>query len=157
MKRVRAIITLSTLNDYKTVRDLASAGIAGYILKSDTEEDMIAAIYRVAAGHTWFSQDVITALIRDDTLRIGSDPEGLHYPILSPQEHTVLDLLMQEEEKLTYAEIGRRCHIKVATVKTYVQRMSEKLCSGKGGRRAVVDAAAHWGLQSHTDREISRN
>jgi two-component system, NarL family, nitrate/nitrite response regulator NarL len=118
---------------YRTV----AAGARGYLSKEASRQEICDAIAAVARGETAFAPEV------EEGLRSAVERRGLEgvAPELSPREQEVLMLIT---EGMTVAEIANRMHIGVATVKTHLRGLYDKL--GVSDRAAAVAEAMRRGL-----------
>jgi len=110
-------------------------GARGYLLKSSSIDDILAAIRQVAEGQAILSPYIAGKLL-EEFRREQSAP-------LSPREMEVLKLV---GEGLTNCQIAERLVVTPGTVKTYLQRILEKLHLGNRAeamayamRRGLID------------------
>ena len=118
---------------YDGEHDVARAlhsGAKGYILKSASREQIIAAITAVARGERYVPERVALQLLAD-----ASSPK------LTPREREVLELL---RVGMTNKDIAAALGVAPGTVKTHVQELLEKL--GATGRTEAVNLALQRGL-----------
>jgi two-component system nitrate/nitrite response regulator NarL len=119
------IIVMDLLPSHEDIRDFVAAGVAGFILKDASVEELKETIRAVAGGadilptsvtHALFSQIANHAIKRgppaDDAIRLTS------------REREVLDLIA---EGLSNKAIASRLHISTHTVKSHVRNIMEKL------------------------------
>jgi two-component system, NarL family, nitrate/nitrite response regulator NarL len=118
---------------YRTV----AAGARGYLSKEASRQEICDAIAAVARGETAFAPEV------EEGLRSAVERRGLEgvAPELTPREQEVLLLIT---EGMTVAEIAKRMHIGVATVKTHLRGLYDKL--GVSDRATAVAEAMRRGL-----------
>lgn len=93
-------------------------GARGYLLKSASIDDIVAAVRQIAKGEAILSPYIASKLL-DEFRRKQS-----HHAPLSLREMEVLSLV---GEGLTNREIAERLIIAESTVKTYLQRLLDKL------------------------------
>lgn len=100
-----------------------AAGATGYLLKSTTREELVAAIEQILAGGSPMSGAIARKVVQSFAL---PPPARQQQPMeaLSPREQTVLDLLTQG---YLYKEIAESLGISVPTVATHIRRIYEKL------------------------------
>ena len=118
---------------YDGEHDVARAlhsGAKGYILKSASREQIIAAITAVAQGERYVPERVALQLVA-----------GASSPKLTPREREVLELL---RVGMTNKDIAAALGVAPGTVKTHVQEVLEKL--GATGRTEAVNLALARGL-----------
>lgn len=120
------VLVLSMHNDPAYARAALGAGATGYVVKTVSEEDLLAAVRAVRRGKAVVDLDdeALTA----NVLGAGS-PHGLHAAAratvgLSPREREVLRLLGQGH---TNQAIADQLDISPKTVATYRARIAEKL------------------------------
>lgn len=120
------VIIMDLLPAHEDIVEFVNAGVAGFILKDATLDDLVATIHSVAAGlsvlptamvNTLFSQIARDAVERDA-------PAMLESVRMTPRERQVINLIA---EGLSNKEIAARLHIAVHTVKSHVRNVMEKL------------------------------
>lgn len=117
------VLILTSAADERNVREAIAVGAHGYLLKENDGASLVAAITRVAAGHS-----VLDPSLADQVLNLmkrGAEPTAAdRLAILSPQERRVLGLLA---EGLTNKGIGERLGLTEKTVKNYLSNIFDKL------------------------------
>lgn len=108
-------------DDDHRVFDALKAGANGYILKSSTPDEIVAAVRELHAGGAPMSAHVARRVV--GMLR-PAQGAALEPDTLSERENGVLGLLAQG---LLYKEIGERLGITTGTVKQHIHRIYEKL------------------------------
>lgn len=120
------VIIMDLLPANEEIAEYVNAGVAGFILKDATLDDLVATIRSVAAGlsvlptpmvNTLFSQIAREAVERDA-------PALLESVKMTPREREVVNLIA---EGLSNKQIAARLHIAVHTVKSHVRNVMEKL------------------------------
>lgn len=109
-------------DDDHRVFDALKAGANGYILKSSTPDEILAAVRELHAGGAPMSAHVARRVV--SMLRPAKGKAALEPDTLSDRENDVLSLLAQG---LLYKEIGERLGITTGTVKQHIHRIYEKL------------------------------
>jgi two-component system nitrate/nitrite response regulator NarL len=101
----------------------AEAGAVGYATRDQTHQELVGILDTVARGETLCSPTIAAALMRRvSTLAMnGSRPPGVNLT------HRELEITALVEEGLSNKEIARRLVIEVATVKSHVHNILEKL------------------------------
>jgi two-component system, NarL family, response regulator NreC len=132
------IIVLSMYTRREFVVPAVEAGCDGYIPKSSTHTDLLAAIPVVLRGEQYLHPKAATALVRSFT---GSRSEGEQFAALSEREQTVLQL---SALGFTSREIGEKLIISPKTADTYRQRAMEKL--GLAHRSDLIQFALRAGI-----------
>ena len=98
---------------------LFKAGIAGYLTKASSGEEMIACIRKVARGQRHVSADIAQTLLLDH-IEEGNTPLGC----LTQRELSVLVLLSRGDQR---CEISTKLCISPKTISTYRTRLMRKL------------------------------
>ena len=120
------IIVMDLLPVHEEIVEFVNAGVAGFIMKDATLEDLVRAIRAVADGAhvlppemtgTLFSQIAREAVTK-------GRPRALDAVRMTPREREVINLIA---EGLSNKEIARRLHIATHTVKSHVRNIMEKL------------------------------
>jgi RNA polymerase sigma factor (sigma-70 family) len=112
---------LTSFADDQTLMDSILAGASGYILKATKQEELRAALRKVASGQSLIDPAVTASVFRR-LRRQAESSEALEH--LTPQERRILDLIA---EGLTNREIAERIHLAERTVKNYVSHILSKL------------------------------
>jgi DNA-binding NarL/FixJ family response regulator len=121
---VRVIVLGASEDDESEIVACAEAGAAGYHMRTDSFEDLLVLIRKVAAGQTCCSPEVSTILLRRlSALATQREPEVKE-----------LALTVREAQILTLLELGRSnqdiaTHLDIAvhTVKNHVHSLLTKL------------------------------
>lgn len=116
------------------------AGASGYIQKDSSPEEIIEAIARVAAGHTYVSGAVADQMAAE-LVRRGPPTEP--HERLSSREFEVFRLIAQG---LSATEIAEALHLSIKTVSTYRSRLLVK--TGFRSNAEIVAYAIRTGLTS---------
>lgn len=123
----------------------AEAGIAGYVPRAGSVEDLIKVLESVARGELLCSPRSAAALLRRvATLAAGRPGRDSIGPGLTPREREIGALL---EAGLSNKDIAVRLGIEVATVKNHVHNLLEKL---QVHRRAMAVARLQGGMRRAT-------
>jgi two-component system, NarL family, nitrate/nitrite response regulator NarL len=134
--KVRALFVSGRLEDYDAYR-LVEAGALGIIEKDSTFDQIADAISRVARGETVLSPRVQAALMAGVRERRDRAPAVR----LSDRELEILNGLARG---LSAPAIGRELSLSAATIKSYLQRLYDKL--GVSDRAAAVAEGMRRGL-----------
>lgn len=128
------VLTVSMLEDENHVRAALSAGAAGFIPKTASSDDLLAAVRAVASGGHYVHNRVVGALIAD----CNRPP----HPSLSEREREVLRWVAAG---YTAKETAGRMNLSVKSVETYKGRASKKI--GARSRSDIVRyaQARGWG------------
>jgi DNA-binding NarL/FixJ family response regulator len=111
------VVLLTMHDDAACALQAQEAGVAGYVLKDNSFEELVMAVRSVAAGGT-FVTPAIRAKLRA-MQRNGQKPA-----VLSPREREVIRLIAGGKSS---KEIGRVLAISPRTVDTYRNRLMDKL------------------------------
>lgn len=120
------VIVMDLLPAHEDIVEFVNAGVAGFIMKDATLEDLVTTIRAVASGvsvlpttmvNTLFSQIARDAIVR-------GRPDVLDSVRMTPRERQVIDLIA---EGLSNKEIAARLHVAIHTVKSHVRNVMEKL------------------------------
>ena len=115
------VIMLTSFADDTALMDSIMAGASGYILKATKQDELLAALRKVAAGQSLIDP-AITASVFRRLRRQAESSDALE--ALTAQERRILDLIA---EGLTNREIAGRIHLAERTVKNYVSHILAKL------------------------------
>lgn len=109
-------------DDDHRVFEALKAGANGYILKSSTPDEILAAVRELNHGGSPMSAHVARRVVTQ--LRPAKQERNSGNDLLSTRENEVLALLA---EGLLYKEIGERLGISVGTIKQHIHRIYEKM------------------------------
>lgn len=115
------VLALSMFHDHATVAEVLEAGGAGYVLKTASRAELSLAIRQVAAGRTYFSQDVAATLLQNR--QITSNLEAADQPAITRREREILQLIAREHSNL---EIAEALFISERTVETHRRNLLAK-------------------------------
>jgi DNA-binding NarL/FixJ family response regulator len=130
------VIALTAHDDEAYILALAEVGVRGYLLKTATDAEIVAAVRAVAAGGSVFASAVTEAL-----LRYARDDEPGRDFGLTEREREVLRYVATG---LTNRDIGRRMGISGRTVQAHLSHIYSKL--GATSRTQAVTVAIREGL-----------
>lgn len=110
------ILVLSMHNESHLVKEILKEGINGYVLKKDSKEELIDALYAVKKGDLFVSNEINKMLIRN-----------LHQPdeqkLLTEREREILKLIAKE---YTNKMIAEELFISERTVETHRKNIFRK-------------------------------
>ncbi|MDQ5821587.1 MAG: response regulator transcription factor, partial [Actinomycetota bacterium] len=119
------VVALGVTEADDDVLPLAEAGVAGYVTRDGTVDDLLATVESVAAGETICSPRITATLLRRVALLArdrGAAAEAKRG--LTHREREIVDLI---DEGLSNKEIAVRLRIELATVKNHVHNILDKL------------------------------
>jgi two-component system nitrate/nitrite response regulator NarL len=130
------VLLLSALTDSAIVFQALEAGAAGYLAKDSSRAEIVDAVVRVAKGDVVVPSALTAGLV--DQIRLRSQPDAL---VLSEREQQIVQGFARG---LSIPQLAAELYIGTSTVKTYAQRLYEKL--GVSDRAAAVAEAMRRGL-----------
>lgn len=111
------VLILTSFHEQEQVQNALRAGALGYLLKTSSAEELLAAIHAAHSGRRTLAPEATEALVKStQTLEIGRD--------LTERERNMLGLLTQG---LSNQEIANKLGISLATVKFHVTNVLSKL------------------------------
>ena len=130
------VLILTSSTDERRVQEAIALGAHGYLLKENDGASLIAAILRVAAGHSVLDPSISDQMV--NLMKRGGEPTPAdRLAALSPQEGRVLALLA---EGFTNKGIGERLGLTEKTVKNYLSNIFDKLNLSNRAQAAALYA-----------------
>jgi len=121
------IIVLSSYDDVKLVKEVLQMGAKGFVPKKSAGEHIVNAVYKVAEGNQYFTDDVkekmMQTLLTGQVKNEGSQ-DGVLISSLTKREIQVLKLVAQQ---YSTREIGDELHISESTVETHRKNLMKKV------------------------------
>ncbi|GAA1274069.1 response regulator transcription factor [Pseudonocardia aurantiaca] len=119
------VLVLSASGEHADVLDAVKAGATGYLVKSASVEELLAAVQRTADGFPVFTPG-LAGLVLGEYRRLAGTPDGPDSaaPALTDRETEVLRLVAKG---LTARQIGERLTVSHRTVESHVQNTLRKL------------------------------
>jgi DNA-binding NarL/FixJ family response regulator len=117
------ILILTVHDSEQTVREVLAAGARGFLLKSDTGRDLLAAVEALQHRRTFFTSKVAQMML-DGYLRPHNESETFSQCVLTPREREVIQLVA--EGKST-KEIATALSLSVKTAETHRTNLMRKL------------------------------
>jgi DNA-binding NarL/FixJ family response regulator len=117
------VLILSASGEQNDVLEAVKAGATGYLVKSASREELIAAVRRVAAGDTVFTPG-LAGLVLGEFRRISDPSASDGTPELTERETEVLRMVAKG---MSYKQIAERLFISHRTVQNHVQNTLRKL------------------------------
>lgn len=124
-----SVIMLTMYENPDYLFEAVKAGASGYVLKDVAGPDLLDAIHTVVDGGSLLNQEVVGKFLR----RLAADAEHSSFspsaPGPSPERLTPreLEVLRLIAAGLSNKEIGARLSVSVATVKTHLEHILQKL------------------------------
>ncbi len=126
-KNVPEIIILSSYDDVKLVKEVLNMGAKGFVPKKSAGEHIVNAVYKVAEGNQYFTDDVkekmMQTLLNGQVKNEGSQ-DGVLISSLTKREVQVLKLVAQQ---YSTREIAEELHISESTVETHRKNLMKKV------------------------------
>ncbi len=120
-----AVLVLSVYESEQMTRELLSAGVRGYVMKSDASRDLIAAVHALRRHKHFFTRKVSTQVL--DGYLYGAKPKD-QFPdgtgALTPRECEVVQLLAEGKSN---KDVSQALGISVKTAETHRARIMAKL------------------------------
>ena len=145
-RRVRAevpevkVLALSRLSEESYITAMMGAGASGYLLKNTGKTEVCTAIRALAAGKTYFSQEV-TDIVMHSLGRRGDEKSAVAPPKISRRELEVLKLIVDE---CTTQEIAGKLFLSEKTVESHRAALLTKM--GARNTAGLVKMAIKWQL-----------
>jgi DNA-binding NarL/FixJ family response regulator len=119
------VLVLSASGEQGDVLEAVKAGATGYLVKSASRAELVAAVRRVAAGDTVFTPG-LAGLVLGEYRRLsdGTSPVADDTPRLTERE---TEVLRQVAKGMSYKQIADRLVISHRTVQNHVQNTLRKL------------------------------
>ena len=130
------VLILTAYAQEPYVRTLFAVGVDGYLLKSVSDEELIAALRVVQRGEQWLSPEIaaqLAAQVRRNVVRATD--------ALTGREREVLTLVAQGKSN---SEIAQSLYIRPCTVESHVHNALAKL--GAHSRTEAINVAVHRGI-----------
>jgi two-component system nitrate/nitrite response regulator NarL len=136
------VVALGVTEVEDDVLPLAEAGVAGYVTRDGSVEDLLATVESVAGGETICSPRITATLLRRVALlaRDRRDDEPSLERDLTSRERQVVALI---DEGLSNKEIAMQLRIELATVKNHVHNILDKLHVHRRGEAAAAVRGRH--------------
>lgn len=113
------VLIYTMYEDDTLIRDALQMGVRGYLLKSEEDDRLVAAVRAVGSGKTYFSQPVTDRLLGEF---LGASQAG--EPVLTAREREIVQLVAQGEPNKAIAE---RLGLSIKTVDAHRTAAMKKL------------------------------
>lgn len=118
------VLVLTMHHSEELARNVLQAGARGYVLKSDADENLIAAVESLRQ-HRPFLTSAVTEFVLDDYLRRGPEAdEAAAFPALTARERQIIQLLAEGK---TNKEAATALGISVKTIEAHRANLMRKL------------------------------
>jgi DNA-binding NarL/FixJ family response regulator len=145
-RRVRAleapprVICLSMHGDQRSVVSAMQAGASGFVLKDSSCDELLNAVWEVAAGRIYLSPGLVGGLVEElrDRQRL---QQALPGPALTAREREIVQLFAED---MSTQDIADRLKLSTKTVATHREHVTQKL--GVRGIAGITRFAIREGL-----------
>ncbi len=110
------VLALSMFGDSQVIKEMIDAGISGYILKNTGKQELLEALDKLAAGHTFYGEEVTKELMKS----FRNNDEGSH---LTNREVEIIRLIECEHSNKKIADM---LFISERTVETHRKNIFRK-------------------------------
>ncbi|HEX4615250.1 MAG TPA: response regulator transcription factor [Stellaceae bacterium] len=129
------VVAFSVAETDDEICECAEAGIAGYVARNGSKEDLIAAVENAVRGEVLCSPRVAASLFRRLAAHVQTTKQRPPQAALSGREQDIIALI---DRGLSNKEIARQLKISLATVKNHVHNILEKLQVRRRGAAAAL-------------------
>jgi DNA-binding NarL/FixJ family response regulator len=143
---VQVIVLGVSEDDESEIVACAEAGVVGYHLRTESLEDLLVLIRKVAAGKSFCSPRVSAILLRRLSALASQRPPAAKELILTAREAQILRML---ELGLSNQDIATQLHIAVHTVKNHVHSLLTKLGVSTRAEAAALSRNLHYTEGEH--------
>ena len=116
------VLMLTMYSNELFIKRLMRAGVDGYILKENSQQELMAALETLASGKQYFAQEVTQAVM--DSFNPTLQKKGLDKVHLTKRELEVIQLVVKE---LTTQEIANQLYVAPTTVIQHRKNIMRKL------------------------------
>jgi DNA-binding NarL/FixJ family response regulator len=116
-------------------------GVSGYLMKTSTRQELVAAINRVMSGRSVFSDEVTSNILEGYAKKMAMPKEKTGQVILTQREKEIVQLLTRE---YTNDKIAEELHISYRTVETHRKNIMQK--TNAHNLAGLIKYAYHAGL-----------
>jgi two-component system, NarL family, nitrate/nitrite response regulator NarL len=129
------VVAFSVADTEDEVCECAEAGIAGYVARNGSKDDLIAAVENAVRGEVLCSPRVAASLFRRLAAHIQTTRQQPPEAALTSREQKIIELI---DRGLSNKEIARQLKISLPTVKNHVHNILEKLQVRRRGAAAAL-------------------
>jgi DNA-binding NarL/FixJ family response regulator len=119
-----AVVLLTMHNTDQSVREVLESGARGYVLKSDAEQDLIAAVKAVAAGKPFFTANITEIVLKGYLNRTENTEPAKALSGLTTRERQVVQLLVEGKGN---KDVALAMRLSVKTVEAHRSNINRKL------------------------------
>jgi DNA-binding NarL/FixJ family response regulator len=117
------VIILTTHDEEEIIAEMIHIGVSGYLMKTSTRQELVAAINRVMSGRSVFSDEVTSNILEGYAKKMAMPKEKTGQVILTQREKEIVQLLTRE---YTNDKIAEELHISYRTVETHRKNIMQK-------------------------------
>jgi len=129
------VVAFSVAETDDEICECAEAGIAGYVARNGSKEDLIAAIENAVRGEVVCSPRAAASLFRRLAAHVRTKRQRPPEAALTSREQDIIALI---DRGLSNKEIARQLQIRLPTVKNHVHNILEKLQVRRRGAAAAL-------------------
>jgi DNA-binding NarL/FixJ family response regulator len=129
------VVAFSVTDTEDEICECAEAGIAGYVARNGSKEDLIAAVENAVRGEVLCSPRVAASLFRRLAAHVQTTRQRPPDVALTSREQEIIALI---DRGLSNKEIARQLKISLPTVKNHVHNILEKLQVRRRGAAAAL-------------------
>lgn len=118
------VLVLSLHESEQVVRDVLTAGARGYVLKTDSERDLVVAVDALRQHKPFFTARAMEMLVEGMTRQGPTQPREESRNRLTPREREIIQLLAEGKSS---KEVAARLGISVKTAETHRANIMRKL------------------------------
>jgi DNA-binding NarL/FixJ family response regulator len=120
------VLILSASGEQQDVLDAVKAGATGYLVKSASRAELLAALLRVAEGDTVFTPG-LAGLVLGEYRRLSDTPPAPDQPDTPRLTERETEVLRLVAKGMSYKQIAERLFLSHRTVQNHVQNTLRKL------------------------------
>ena len=143
------VLILSASGEQQDVLDAVKAGATGYLVKSASRAELLAALLRVAEGDTVFTPG-LAGLVLGEYRRLSDAPAAADQPDTPRLTERETEVLRLVAKGMSYKQIAERLVLSHRTVQNHVQNTLRKL--QLHNRVQLVRYAIEQGLDDDLER-----
>jgi DNA-binding NarL/FixJ family response regulator len=118
------VVLLTMHNTDQSVREVLESGARGYVLKSDAEQDLVAAVKAVAAGKPFFTANITEIVLKGYLNRTATSEPAKALSGLTTRERQVVQLLVEGKGN---KDVALAMRLSVKTVEAHRSNINRKL------------------------------